>query len=69
MKFLKAFVSMAVTALMIWALDCRFGTVPPIGAFMNPSTGFWQNAESKYILPAENLKISGLQDQVTIKFD
>jgi penicillin amidase len=69
MKFVKAFLCMAVTALMIWALDCRFGTVPPIGAFMNPSTGFWQNAESKNILAAENLKITGLLDKVTIKYD
>ena len=42
---------------------------PPIGVFLNPSTGFWQNAESKHILPAENLKLKGLQDVVIIKYD
>ena len=60
---------MAITAAMIWALDCRFGTVPPIGAFLNPSTGFWQNAESKHILLTEDLQLKGLQSEVTVKFD
>ncbi|MGH7238255.1 MAG: penicillin acylase family protein, partial [Candidatus Saccharimonadales bacterium] len=53
----------------MWALDCSFGGIPPIGAFLNPSTGFWQNAESKNILPTENLKITGLLDKVVIRYD
>jgi penicillin amidase len=69
MKFTKAFIYMAITGLMIWALDCSWGGVPPVGAFLNPSTGFWQNAESKNILPEENLKITGLQGKVVIKYD
>jgi len=60
---------MAITGLMIWALDCQWGAVPPIGAFLNPSTGFWQNAESKHLLPTENLKLPGLLDEVVIKYD
>jgi penicillin amidase len=69
MKFFWAFFCMAVTAILIWVLDIQLGPVPPIGAFMNPSTGFWQNAESKNVLAAENLKIPGLQDKVVIKYD
>ncbi|HEY2582230.1 MAG TPA: penicillin acylase family protein [Mucilaginibacter sp.] len=69
MKFTKAFSSIAVTLLLIWALDTKFGPLPPLGAFLNPSTGFWQNAESKHVLPAENLKIAGLQGKVTIRYD
>src|SRR5271165_2420875 len=69
MKFVKAFFSIAVTLLLIWALESKISILPPLGEFLNPSTGFWQNAESKHILAAENLKLSGLQGKVIIKYD
>ncbi|MDB4921460.1 penicillin acylase family protein [Mucilaginibacter sp.] len=69
MKFVKAILSILVTAFLIWALETKFGDVPAVGVFLNPSTGFWQNAESKNILPAEKLKLTGLQDEVIIRYD
>jgi penicillin amidase len=69
MKFVKAFISIAVTAMLIWSLETKFGDIPPIGVFLNPSTGFWQNAESKHILAEENLKLPGLKDKVVIRYD
>jgi penicillin amidase len=69
MKLFKALFSVAVTLLLIWALQTKFGDVPPIAAFLNPATGFWQNAESKHILPEENLQLDGLQGKVTIRYD
>jgi len=69
MKIFKAFFSIAITGVLIWALQTKFGDVPPLGEFLNPSTGFWQNAESKNIKPAENLKLKGLQGKVVIQYD
>ncbi len=69
MKFVKAFVSLAVTLLLIWALETKFGDIPPIGEFLNPVTGFWQNAESKNNPSSENLHLNGLQGKVIIKYD
>ncbi|MFA6249673.1 MAG: penicillin acylase family protein, partial [Mucilaginibacter sp.] len=69
MKVFKAIFSIAITAVFIWALQTKFGDVPPLGEFLNPSTGFWQNAESKNIIPAEKLKLNGLQGKVTIRYD
>ncbi|HEY8782910.1 MAG TPA: penicillin acylase family protein [Mucilaginibacter sp.] len=69
MKFTKAFIAIAITAVLIWALNTKFGAVPPIGAFLNPTTGFWQNAESKHTLPSENLELTGLLEPVIIRFD
>ncbi len=69
MKFIKAFISIAFTILLIVALETKFGDIPPIGVFLNPSTGFWQNAESKHILAAENLKLKGLKNKVIIRYD
>ncbi|UEG52303.1 penicillin acylase family protein [Mucilaginibacter daejeonensis] len=69
MKLLKALLSVGLTLALIWALQTRFGPVPPVGKFLNPQTGFWQNAESRNIKPEEDLQLTGLNDQVTIKFD
>lgn len=69
MKIFKATISVVITLALIWALQTKFGSLPPIGKFLNPCNGFWQNAESKHILPIENLKIKGLQKPVTIRFD
>jgi len=69
MKVFKAIFSIAITLLLIWALQTKFGDVPPLGEFLNPSTGFWQNAESKNIISAEKLKLKGLQAAVSIRYD
>jgi penicillin amidase len=69
MKIVKAILSLAFTGLLIWALQTKFGDIPPVGKFLNPATGFWQNAESKNIDAADELKLTGLQGKVTVKYD
>ncbi|MGZ3778358.1 MAG: penicillin acylase family protein [Mucilaginibacter sp.] len=68
MKFF-AFLSTAATLLLIWALEAKFGDFPRFGEFLNPGTGFWQNAESKNTTATEELKLDGLRGKVIIKFD
>jgi penicillin amidase len=69
MNFIKAFIAIAFTLGLIWALQTKFGGNPPLGKLLNPATGFWQNAESKNILATENFKLKGLLDKVVIKYD
>jgi len=69
MKIVKAVFVVALTLTLIWALQTKFGDLPPIGGFLNPVSGFWQNAESKNILAEENLKLDGLLDEVIIRYD
>ena len=69
MKVFKALLSVAVALALIWALQTKFGDIPPIGKFLNPATGFWQNAESKHLSKGENLQLDGLQGKVTIRYD
>ncbi|MCW5912371.1 MAG: penicillin acylase family protein [Cyclobacteriaceae bacterium] len=71
MKYLKAASSLLITIGLIYTLNrgWNFGSpVPPLGKFLNPFGGFWQNAETKKI-PNEILNISGLKDAVTIYYD
>ena len=38
---------MFFTVALIVVLETKIGDIPAMGVFLNPSTGFWQNAESK----------------------
>lgn len=69
MKFFKAFLALALTLLLIWILQIQLGPLPPLGKFLNPVTGFWQNAESRHFKAEEKLELPGLQDEVTIAYD
>jgi penicillin amidase len=69
MKIFKAFISVTITVALIWAMQTKFGDIPPVGAFLNPATGFWQNAESKNTQSSNSLKLKGLRGKVTIQYD
>jgi penicillin amidase len=69
MKLFWALVCTAITATLVWALNTKFGGLPPIGKLLNPGTGFWQNAESRNANGTGDLQISGLRDKVVIRFD
>jgi penicillin amidase len=69
MKFLKAFLSVSVTMFSIWALQTKFGDIPPLGKFLNPATGFWQNAENNRQLNNQSLSLIGLHSKVIINYD
>lgn len=43
--------------------------LPSFGNFISPFTGFWQNAEKRIPDFQSNLKLSGLKNSVTIKWD
>jgi len=69
MKVTKAFISVAITVALIWVLQLKLGDFPPMGKFLNPVSGFWQNAESKDLINGGQLKLPGLQGKVVIRYD
>jgi penicillin amidase len=69
MKFIKPVIAIVITILLIWVLNIKIGPLPPIGPFLDPSTGFWQNAESKHTKTSEDIQLTGLQGKVIIKYD
>src|SRR5690606_19011146 len=72
MSFFKFALSLIVTVTLIYLLDNRWivggNPIPPLGKFLDPFHGFWQN-----IQPAsfknETLPASGLRDEVSIVYD
>ena len=72
MKFVKAFLTLAVTVFLCYALNRNWGSVPAFGSFLNPFTGFWVNGEKPLAgveASESSLEIPGLQDEVTIEYD
>jgi len=74
MKIVRFFIALAVTVAFIWSLQSYQATVggaqvPPLGKFLNPFTGFWQNAEPISFQPEELLTVEGLQGEVKVVID
>lgn len=73
MKLIKLILSLAVTGALIYSLNTRFiiggNGVPPLGKFLDPFHGFWQNAESDSIPFDINISLPDLKDSVTVHYD
>lgn len=67
MKYLKFLLSLALTALVFYGLNTKFGSVPAVGKFLNPYTGVWQNETDETI--TGTVSIEGLQDKVNVHYD
>ncbi len=73
MKIIKFLISLSITVLLIWSLNRSWvvggNRIPPLGKFLDPFHGFWQNIEAKNHKLPEKLDIPGLKKPVTIVFD
>jgi penicillin amidase len=69
MNRVKALICIIIPILLAYVLNTKFGDFPPILKFLNPFTGFWQNAEGNTVEANKNLKLKGAQDQIDILFD
>jgi penicillin G amidase len=73
MRLFKFLFFLCVTIGLIYFLDNRWvvggNAVPPLGKFLDPFHGFWQNIEADDFRPAEELDIPGLKAEVTVVYD
>ncbi len=69
MTWLRFLFTALLTAALLYVLHTRIGPVPPLGAFLDPFGGFWQNAESATIEWPETLDLEGLDGQVKVAYD
>jgi penicillin amidase len=71
MKIAKTGVSGVICIGLIYFLNnaWNFGSpIPPLGKFLDPFHGFWQNAETKDVANHE-ISVPGLKGKVTIVYD
>ncbi len=69
MKTLKSLIAIIITIAFVLALNMKIGSAPPIGKFLNPFGGFWNNAESTSAIADKKIRLNGLIDEVTVKYD
>jgi penicillin amidase len=67
MKYVKLIISLVLTIGIFYALNTKLGPLPPLGKFLNPHTGIWQNETNEEI--SGNVEIPGLQEPVTVHYD
>ncbi len=69
MKYLKVTLSLLVTLALIYVLNSKLGQAPPFAKFLNPFTGFWQNAENVQSVKDDEYDLPGLKEEVKVYFD
>ena len=67
MKLVKFILSLILTVAVFYVLDTKLGSAPPIGKFLNPAQGIWQNEHDESI--SGNLQIDGLTAEVIVHYD
>ncbi|HYG37191.1 MAG TPA: penicillin acylase family protein [Cytophagales bacterium] len=69
MKIIRFFLVALVTLSIFFILNFKWGATPPLGKFLDPFNGFWQNAESTTVAFNAEITSSKISDAVQIKFD
>ena len=69
MRIIPFTISLLITILLIFALNKKWGQVPPLGKFLSPQQGFWQNAEPVHGKLDENFSLTGLKGKVNVYLD
>ena len=69
MKTIRFIFTLAITLAFAITLNKSIGSIPPVGKFLSPFHGFWQNAEKEGINYEEELDLEGLTAPVKIYYD
>lgn len=65
---MRAGLVLLLQVILIYFLQHPIGKIPPLGKFLNPFTGCWQQA-SHEVPHEEKIWFQGLNDTVTVSFD
>jgi penicillin G amidase len=69
MRIVPFIISTAVATGLVLALNKKWGSIPPMGKFLSPQHGFWQNAEPVDYDFNADLKFPGLKGNAEVYFD
>ena len=69
MNLFKALITLATAVILVVVLNSKLGDIPPLGKFLDPFHGFWQNAEPRSADKERQLSLDGLKGNVEIRFD
>lgn len=69
MRIVPFLISALITVAFIYALGNKWGTIPPIGKFLSPQFGIWQNAEDADKNFDGDFKFPNLKGKVEVIMD
>ena len=69
MPLIRFAISALITFALIFLLNKKWGPIPPLGKFLSPQHGFWQNAESSNEDFNADLNFPDLKGKVNVYFD
>src|SRR6187402_2174897 len=69
MRIIPFLFSTIITIVLVVTLNKKWGSIPPLGRFLSPQEGFWQNAEPVDYDYNENLSFAGLKDNADVYID
>jgi penicillin amidase len=69
MRIIPFIVTVVVTIGLLVTLSMPIGSIPPLGSFLSPQTGFWQNAEPVDAQLNIDLNFPQLKSKVQVYFD
>ncbi|UII23865.1 penicillin acylase family protein [Fulvivirga ligni] len=73
MKIFKFLLLSVITVALVYALNNQWSIkgsrIPPLGKFLDPAQGFWQNADKDSLGYLTNIDLPGLKDSVTVTYD
>src|SRR5579875_1598672 len=69
MRITSFIISTIITVALVFALNKKWGAIPPIGKFLSAQQGFWQNAEPVDRNRNENLSFKNLKGKVSVYLD
>ncbi len=69
MRTIPFVLSLFLSAALIVCLNTQWGKLPPLGKFLSPQHGFWQNAEPLDKDFNADLSLPEIKDRATVYFD
>ena len=67
MNYLRLVLSLLLTGLVFYGLNSKQGALPPLGKFLNPTAGIWQNEKDESVVGVVTLP--GLSAKVSVHYD
>lgn len=69
MRIIPFIIGTVITIALVILLDNKWGAIPPVGKFLSPQQGFWQNAEAVDANFNEDLRFDNLKGKTTVYLD
>jgi penicillin G amidase len=69
MKYVKFLLALFVTIALVYALNRKWGAIPPMGKFLSPQQGFWKNGDKATDFKNSDIQFANLKGKANVYFD